>query len=191
MTFDPEAPWSLFDIAAMKLELEDLFGRSVDLVEEKALQEPIPASRHPEFQPAALCSLTSATRPTCGICLKLREKHSASPKACPSLPTRRTGCDSGLSNEPWKSSAKRPATYRSRSARPTPTFMAAHHRQRNVLAHEYRDIRQGMDLARRHRAYPHADRSTRLSTAPVASTHHDQKRELVAQLTREMETPPA
>ncbi len=40
VTFDPEAPWSLFDIAAMKLELEDLFGRSVDLVEEKALRNP-------------------------------------------------------------------------------------------------------------------------------------------------------
>lgn len=40
VTFAPDAAWSLFDLIEMKEELEDLFGRSVDLVEKAALRNP-------------------------------------------------------------------------------------------------------------------------------------------------------
>ena len=40
VTFAPEAPWSLFDLVAMQEELEDFFGRPVDLVEKAALRNP-------------------------------------------------------------------------------------------------------------------------------------------------------
>lgn len=35
--FEDAAPWSLFELAAMKLELEDLTGRPVDLIEKQAI----------------------------------------------------------------------------------------------------------------------------------------------------------
>jgi len=40
ITFQPDAPWSLWDLMEMKEELEILFGRSVDLVEKEALRNP-------------------------------------------------------------------------------------------------------------------------------------------------------
>jgi hypothetical protein len=40
VTFEPEAPWSLWDLSRMRIELEALFGREVDLVEKKALRNP-------------------------------------------------------------------------------------------------------------------------------------------------------
>ncbi|HEX6865411.1 MAG TPA: nucleotidyltransferase family protein [Thermoanaerobaculia bacterium] len=40
VTFAPEAHWSSFDLIDMQEELRDLFGREVDLVEKKALQNP-------------------------------------------------------------------------------------------------------------------------------------------------------
>lgn len=40
VTFDPSAQWSLFNLAAMQLELEEMFGRPVDLVERRGLQNP-------------------------------------------------------------------------------------------------------------------------------------------------------
>ena len=40
ISFEEDAPWSLLDLAALKLELEDLTGRRVDLVERDALQNP-------------------------------------------------------------------------------------------------------------------------------------------------------
>jgi predicted nucleotidyltransferase len=40
VSFDPEAPWDLWDLMDMKAELEDLFGRKVDLVEKEALRNP-------------------------------------------------------------------------------------------------------------------------------------------------------
>jgi predicted nucleotidyltransferase len=40
VSFDPAAPWSLWDLMDMKEELEALFGRSVDLVEKEALRNP-------------------------------------------------------------------------------------------------------------------------------------------------------
>ncbi|MGA2260726.1 MAG: nucleotidyltransferase family protein [Acidobacteriota bacterium] len=40
ITFDPSAQWSLFDLVDMKDELEQLFGRKVDLVEKRALRNP-------------------------------------------------------------------------------------------------------------------------------------------------------
>lgn len=40
VTFQADDPWSLLDVAKMKLELEALFGRSVDIVEESALRNP-------------------------------------------------------------------------------------------------------------------------------------------------------
>ena len=40
VTFEPEAPWSLWDLSRMRIELEEMFGRSVDLVEKKALRNP-------------------------------------------------------------------------------------------------------------------------------------------------------
>lgn len=38
VTFVPGTPWSLLDLARLKLELEDLLGRSVDLIEKPALR---------------------------------------------------------------------------------------------------------------------------------------------------------
>lgn len=40
VTFEPDAQWSLFDLATMQQELADMFGRPVDLVEEAALRNP-------------------------------------------------------------------------------------------------------------------------------------------------------
>ena len=40
VSFDPAAPWNLWDLMDMKEELEALFGRSVDLVEKEALRNP-------------------------------------------------------------------------------------------------------------------------------------------------------
>ena len=40
VTFEPDAPWSLFDLVAMQDELRDLFGREVDLVEKEGLRNP-------------------------------------------------------------------------------------------------------------------------------------------------------
>lgn len=38
--FQPDSDWSLLDFARMKLELEALLGRPVDLVEPQALRNP-------------------------------------------------------------------------------------------------------------------------------------------------------
>ena len=46
--FDPEAPWSLWDLVTMRDELAAIFGRDVDLLEEDALRNPFYA----EFGPA-------------------------------------------------------------------------------------------------------------------------------------------
>jgi uncharacterized protein len=40
VTFDTDAPWSSFDLVDMKDELEQLFGRKIDLVEKRALRNP-------------------------------------------------------------------------------------------------------------------------------------------------------
>lgn len=40
VTFEPEAPWTLWDLSRMRQELRDLFGREVDLVEQKGLRNP-------------------------------------------------------------------------------------------------------------------------------------------------------
>jgi len=40
VTFEPEAPWSLWDLSTMRQELERIFGREVDLVEKKGLRNP-------------------------------------------------------------------------------------------------------------------------------------------------------
>jgi predicted nucleotidyltransferase len=40
VSFDPAAPWSLWDLMDMKEQLEVLFGRPVDLVEKEALRNP-------------------------------------------------------------------------------------------------------------------------------------------------------
>ena len=40
VVFEPDAPWDLWDITAMERELEQLFGRKVDLVEKRALKNP-------------------------------------------------------------------------------------------------------------------------------------------------------
>ena len=41
LTFEPEAPWSLFDIVTLQEELQELFGRTVDIVEKKAIRNPV------------------------------------------------------------------------------------------------------------------------------------------------------
>ncbi len=38
--FEESAPWSLWDIVEMKFELEELFGRPVDLLEADAIRNP-------------------------------------------------------------------------------------------------------------------------------------------------------
>lgn len=40
VTFEPDAPWTLWDLSRMRGELKELFGREVDLVEKKALRNP-------------------------------------------------------------------------------------------------------------------------------------------------------
>lgn len=40
VTFETEAPWSLFDFVDMRDELKEIFGREVDLIEEKGLRNP-------------------------------------------------------------------------------------------------------------------------------------------------------
>ena len=40
VSFEPEAEWDLFDLIAMKEELQKRFGRSVDQVEKEALRNP-------------------------------------------------------------------------------------------------------------------------------------------------------
>jgi uncharacterized protein len=40
VTFDPDAPWSTLEILDLREELASLFGRPVDLLEEKAIRNP-------------------------------------------------------------------------------------------------------------------------------------------------------
>lgn len=40
ITFAPHHPWNLFDFMNLQRELENLFGRSVDLLQKKELQNP-------------------------------------------------------------------------------------------------------------------------------------------------------
>jgi predicted nucleotidyltransferase len=40
VTFDQKAPWSLWDLIAMREELEGMLGRKVDLVEKDAIRNP-------------------------------------------------------------------------------------------------------------------------------------------------------
>jgi len=40
VTFEPGAPWTLWDLSRMRAELKELFGREVDLLEKKALRNP-------------------------------------------------------------------------------------------------------------------------------------------------------
>ena len=40
VTFQGDAPWSMWDLLDMRKELQDLFGRNVDLVEKDALRNP-------------------------------------------------------------------------------------------------------------------------------------------------------
>ncbi len=40
VSFAAEAPWTLWDLSAMREELEGIFGREVDLVEKKGLRNP-------------------------------------------------------------------------------------------------------------------------------------------------------
>lgn len=40
ISFDEDAPWSLWDLIAMQDELAELFGRPVDLVEREGLRNP-------------------------------------------------------------------------------------------------------------------------------------------------------
>ena len=41
VTFEPGAPWSLWDLSRMRWELETIWGREVDLVEKVGLRNPI------------------------------------------------------------------------------------------------------------------------------------------------------
>ena len=41
VSFEPGAPWSLWDLSAMRVELEAIFAREVDLVERQALRNPL------------------------------------------------------------------------------------------------------------------------------------------------------
>jgi predicted nucleotidyltransferase len=40
VSFNPAAPWSLFDLVTMQDELQKIFGRPVDLVEREGLRNP-------------------------------------------------------------------------------------------------------------------------------------------------------
>ena len=39
VTFEPDAPWSLFDIVRVKQEFEGMVGRKVDIIERPALEK--------------------------------------------------------------------------------------------------------------------------------------------------------
>jgi uncharacterized protein len=41
VSFEPGAPWSLWDLATMRDELETIFARRVDIVERQALRNPL------------------------------------------------------------------------------------------------------------------------------------------------------
>ena len=45
VTFEPDTDWSLLDVACMKLELEDIFCRPVDIVEKSAIRNPFRRKR--------------------------------------------------------------------------------------------------------------------------------------------------
>lgn len=45
ISFEEEAPWSLWDLIAMRDELTSLFGRPVDLVELEGLRNPFRRER--------------------------------------------------------------------------------------------------------------------------------------------------
>jgi len=45
VSFEDDAPWSLWDLIAMRTELGALFGRRVDLVEREGLRNPFRRSR--------------------------------------------------------------------------------------------------------------------------------------------------
>jgi predicted nucleotidyltransferase len=40
VTFQPDAPWSLFDLAQIQEELKGILGREIDLVEKEGLRNP-------------------------------------------------------------------------------------------------------------------------------------------------------
>ncbi len=40
VSFEPSAPWNLFDLIDLKSGLAEIFGRKVDLVEEQAIRNP-------------------------------------------------------------------------------------------------------------------------------------------------------
>ena len=40
LSFEPDAPWSLWDLFDMRDELQNVFGRRVDIVEKEALRNP-------------------------------------------------------------------------------------------------------------------------------------------------------
>ena len=40
VSFEPDAGWTLLDLVSMQREIAEVFGRSVDLVEEAALRNP-------------------------------------------------------------------------------------------------------------------------------------------------------
>jgi len=40
LSFERDAPWSLFDLVQMREELRGIFGRDVDLVEKEAIRNP-------------------------------------------------------------------------------------------------------------------------------------------------------
>lgn len=52
VTFDPDAHWTLFDMARMRDELKELLGREVDLVSRRGVE----ASRNPIRREAILSS---------------------------------------------------------------------------------------------------------------------------------------
>jgi predicted nucleotidyltransferase len=41
VTFEPGAPWTLWDLSRMRAELKAIFCREVDLVEKQALRNPL------------------------------------------------------------------------------------------------------------------------------------------------------
>jgi len=45
VSFDEDAPWSLWDLIAMQDELAEVFGRPVDLVEREGLRNPFRRQR--------------------------------------------------------------------------------------------------------------------------------------------------
>jgi hypothetical protein len=68
VVLDDAAPWSLYEWLDMIDELQELFGRHVDLVEKCAIRNPFRRRAILQSSKIILCRVKRTTMYTCGIC---------------------------------------------------------------------------------------------------------------------------